>query len=1046
MDNYSAIANIVMNINNLHMLKILNNKLIDEINSKIAPKKPVIPKLPITKLSTLIEKISYMVAIVPSEPFDPKLKLSKFKLGMPHFAIVNEQSARNISNINIVFDKISLSMDSTHDRWDLSKETIGSTGKRMTIKNSQQIKSITDYFKSAKINSKLFPKIISSYPQLVCDNTLHNEIKKIKLWDLVAVKCTKFSDKKVKYELYNRLSLYKILPIMISTMKYYLEIPMGIIPLNLPKYNVNFTTTIPSKNGTIYNVKIIGSPIKINDKTIINYVDGPNAYIIKLPDATAGAHKNISIETKLISDLNKMKCPVISPFDIGYDNTFIIFSKLDETKIGKNIGNLDQNQINALSKAFYLFNRYVVFSGVPLNLNPDNLWWDGNKWLLINVMYMDLNDSHKYCYTLNPRTFSTYHNTYWVLKKQYNFLPALYDLNKTNPIGIGPAPFISPIIKPFFLYNTPHIDITATYELYQQKLIDVIDKYDNTKEKDLLLLIKCIYINNDMLMGVESNLLDQSQIQKYINVFSKITNDNVIFETKYIYDDFIQKITATNKLIDDSINCIKDLKTKKIEIYDGLREYTGFDYFFINNCLRKSNDELTDIACTNPIKTKLINANKFYDMLPVIPTLSNDIYVYRGLTTNPLHFPLPELFETMPIGGIFEDRTFMSTSIKKGVMGTDTFMRILLPKNTPTIYVKPLSKNPGEEEILLRPGATLKLIEKGNNYDDTPLYTFEYIDYGQPYKMSLPPKELNIPNNTYKSQKQDTLVSAKRTNLFFLNTMYNNLIESNDPIKNDRLRVMSWNVSEWDKNNIGNFMAIKDIISKFKPHVLGLQEISKGAHGTLMIPFQIDIELFSAKKELKTINLCKSDTGKYSDKFNFIAMRPSITAKNPAKEQIINLGHNKCAVYVLANIKGKDLAIITLQLDISLSINRKDNIDALLTFIKTKITTNNILLMGDFSSYRRQDYNDNQYSELQKTITTTQWSTIFDATKQLEENGFVETCTKFNQEIPINTTDDGGRVDFIYVSKNWSFGSNVKAYTYYNNESKHLPIIIDFIY
>ncbi len=115
------------------------------------------------------------------------------------------------------------------------------------------------------------------------------------------------------------------------------------------------------------------------------------------------------------------------------------------------------------------------------------------------------------------------------------------------------------------------------------------------------------------------------------------------------------------------------------------------------------------------------------------------------------------------------------------------------------------------------------------------------------------------------------------------------------------------------------------------------------------------------------------------------------------------------------------------------------------------INKKNIVIMGDFNSYKREDYDEENYQRLttlKKSISPDM--NIFRAIEYMEQNGYIDTYqTRANDLgvslqdiIPINTTDKGGRIDFIFIKQ----GSDIKInniYTYYTSVSDHIPIIAD---
>jgi hypothetical protein len=121
--------------------------------------------------------------------------------------------------------------------------------------------------------------------------------------------------------------------------------------------------------------------------------------------------------------------------------------------------------------------------------------------------------------------------------------------------------------------------------------------------------------------------------------------------------------------------------------------YTGSAYTPINNHLRHG-DSLSDSN-----KKHLDGIDKAMAKMAA----DHDFMVYRGIG-NDTKTGLPV---EMKVGDVFKDKGYMSTSVVKGSeFGGSTKMEILVPKGTPGMYARAVSKFKSEDEFLLGRGTT----------------------------------------------------------------------------------------------------------------------------------------------------------------------------------------------------------------------------------------------------------------------------------------------------------------------------------------------------
>ncbi|MCQ6530928.1 ADP-ribosyltransferase [Bacillus mycoides] len=176
---------------------------------------------------------------------------------------------------------------------------------------------------------------------------------------------------------------------------------------------------------------------------------------------------------------------------------------------------------------------------------------------------------------------------------------------------------------------------------------------------------------------------------------------------------------------------------------DVVRGYTAMDYHMINSYLRSDYFDVLD-------QEKTESSIKQIDRAFSRVRLHDDIIVYRRVgerafgeepnslvkvdikegdpinSTSKINMEIFEYFKNRLLGKYKKDPAYMSTSIVKDAAEAFSeapiLMKIHIPKGVPAIYVDPLSKNPGEMELLLPRNRTYKVtnispvIEKDKEY------------------------------------------------------------------------------------------------------------------------------------------------------------------------------------------------------------------------------------------------------------------------------------------------------------------------------------------
>lgn len=222
---------------------------------------------------------------------------------------------------------------------------------------------------------------------------------------------------------------------------------------------------------------------------------------------------------------------------------------------------------------------------------------------------------------------------------------------------------------------------------------------------------------------IDENMLDYLEKQKYPPQHTNIFNALLFIEqlnllpTPLIQPNtqiFMTQLLEINNLVKNSETYIKSLPPAQIQ---AIISYSTAYFADINKCLRISKNKITMCGkCgIDECVDLIINGNNFFNGVN-IPKLTSDVIVYRVLTHSE-NYKAFDIFDAMPIGFIMEDRTFMSTSLKFTTLfrnnTTQLILKIIFPKNTELVYIESISTKPYEKEVLMRPGISLKLIDKG---------------------------------------------------------------------------------------------------------------------------------------------------------------------------------------------------------------------------------------------------------------------------------------------------------------------------------------------
>lgn len=283
----------------------------------------------------------------------------------------------------------------------------------------------------------------------------------------------------------------------------------------------------------------------------------------------------------------------------------------------------------------------------------------------------------------------------------------------------------------------------------------------------------------------------------------------------------------------------------------------------------------------------------------------------------------------------------------------------------------------------------------------------------------------------------------------------------------DVLRIMIFNVHGWrDANKKFNYSnMIKDIVNVF-PDILCVQE-----------DINIDMSNIKYTDEIKLF------TENYT-KFNFCNADFNLENSIYVKKSILN----KCKIYKNFKI-GKNINDISAKdrctTSIIYTMNNKDEIYLYNTHLhhtnvqgyalqnvqqlyneieKDKNTDKNFIIMGDFNSYNEKDLKNedlkNEFKKLKEKHGCISKNgdincdNMFQVCKYLESkrlNDIYDIYVNFliyqnsnNNNIPLNTTKFGGRIDHVFLSKNFKH-TILGVYKLYTDSSDHSPIIFDIL-
>jgi endonuclease/exonuclease/phosphatase family metal-dependent hydrolase len=631
----------------------------------------------------------------------------------------------------------------------------------------------------------------------------------------------------------------------------------------------------------------------------------------------------------------------------------------------------------------------------------------------------------------------------------------------------------------------------------QNRLCEILSQkspnnYTNNEYKEILENIRKEFfdkINKKIDMNVLKNIqfykkYNDPTYEKFI-IFFKNKNYFVDNNTKEYFDILEQSYLGAKELYEDSNLFLKNMGENDPYV-EAIRGYSGSDYKSYQMLLENEKANIPEYQNIKNIKKNIKLIQEFL-LRKDLPRLKRNLIVYRAINiTDP---KLLNDYEQLSKNTVIENKTFMSTSLNRQANSdykkTTITWQIHIPAGTPLLHLDStikdgnrLSGSPwAEEEILLPSGLPL---EYHCFYEMEDIYTSgKVFVFGCPSCLDMKLYTMNhIPslfNNIEDKSKFSNNPEQHYDNKFDVNSRiynkvfswyYNGLITSKE--KNS-IRIMSWNVHEWGDNIFTNILTnnktdMEKIICEINPDILGVQENNKNN--------RTDIIRDSVSKVIKTntnnnnhpcnmkhIVGCDADPGNSgsvlvnsiycSDNRFKILKTGTFDLQLDENNNYVRINKNRCGAYTLfEDVTGVKFAIIVVHFEVYDDEKRIINTNALLKYINENVKkeTNNIFILGDFNSYMKEDYDEENLMRLE--AKKLHYPKIFAAIDMLKSVGYEDLAKKvygenYRKHIPINTNQYGGRIDFIFVNKENELLKNVKMYTYYNDLSDHIPIIFD---
>lgn len=318
-------------------------------------------------------------------------------------------------------------------------------------------------------------------------------------------------------------------------------------------------------------------------------------------------------------------------------------------------------------------------------------------------------------------------------------------------------------------------------------------------------------------------------------------------------------------------------------------------------------------------------------------------------------------------------------------------------------------------------------------------------------------------------QHQDDIVGHDR--LRVSNEFYSESRRMLETLKNhdDVIRFMTYNIYEW--NTYQPKMTRAEALDKMltdilfvNPTILCLQEYNTKLFKTTDQDIQTKIDSFNSL--FKPPIVCMADYGNIEPLYNAIFVKHDINYNiiNNQEHNIQKTTDDRCGVFMELSYENNLIcSIANVHLHVGFGtanqINdeiRLHNIEQVVNLLNIENNKNrkNSIIIGDFNSYRKADYNDKQKHEFDTAKKGFMTEGMYNVSEFLNDKKFIEGFDYFfnqnqikqeNRKYPINTNRYGGRIDFIYLSPEWDIPI-LGMYKLYSDASDHAPIIMDIYY
>ena len=310
------------------------------------------------------------------------------------------------------------------------------------------------------------------------------------------------------------------------------------------------------------------------------------------------------------------------------------------------------------------------------------------------------------------------------ISKLDNLIP-LYDIFSKNIYLIKPEEiydsvihlYYRPLTKKLYEYLQSIKTDDKTYKEKLEKNINFMENFDlNVLEETY---IKTFYYQSNKI-GKNFTLCIKPSFLPFVNINPYYNRDELInlgLNLKIIkpdetYYDEKRLLQLCDKVSQDDIDSDTLLNHYLFIQFNNLQYYIKY-YSFMGSY------QMNYYIRNNSVKDKFIekNINQFHSIISKSPAFNDTYYVYRLINND-------DFLQDVKIGGIFEDKSFMSTSRNpfynpvRNAFGL-ILMKIKLPKNKQGVglCIENYSLFPEEQEIILNP-CRLKLVSK----DDTIYY------------------------------------------------------------------------------------------------------------------------------------------------------------------------------------------------------------------------------------------------------------------------------------------------------------------------------------